>query len=114
MNPDDTEETKMKTKMKVAVCTLLCMTMACAAANAEGGTTNSTNSGQRRRSVKTKSNQAELSLRMTPPFCVKVGSVAIRLCMVYNESINKRRRDKKQNGREQRSEAEEGVFFRKN
>lgn len=35
----------MKTKMKVAVCTLLCMTMACAAANAEGGTTNSTNSG---------------------------------------------------------------------
>lgn len=31
----------MKTKMKVAVCTLLCMTMACAAANAEGGTTNS-------------------------------------------------------------------------
>lgn len=48
---------------------------------------------------------------MTPPFCVKVGSVAIRLCMVYNESINKRRRDEKQNGREQRSEAEEGVFF---
>ena len=47
---------------------------------------------------------------MTPPFCVKVGSVAIRLCMVYNESINKRRRDEKQNGREQRSEAEEGVF----
>lgn len=41
MNPDDKEETKMKTKMKVAVCTLLCMTMACAAANAEGGTTNS-------------------------------------------------------------------------
>ena len=36
----------MKTKMKVAVCTLLCMTMACAAANAEGGTTNSTNSGR--------------------------------------------------------------------
>lgn len=35
----------MKTKMKVAVCTLLCMTMACAAANAEGGITNSTNSG---------------------------------------------------------------------
>ena len=33
----------MKTKMKVAVCTLLCMTMACAAANAEGGTTNSPN-----------------------------------------------------------------------
>lgn len=46
MNPDDKEETKMKTKMKVAVCTLLCMTMACAAANAEGGTTNSTNSGR--------------------------------------------------------------------
>lgn len=43
MNPDDKEETKMKTKMKVAVCTLLCMTMACAAANAEGGTTNSPN-----------------------------------------------------------------------
>ena len=36
----------MKTKMKVAVCTLLCMTMACAAANAEGGPTNSTNSGR--------------------------------------------------------------------
>lgn len=36
----------MKTKMKVAVCTLLCMTMACAAANAEGGTTNSMNSGR--------------------------------------------------------------------
>ena len=36
----------MKTKMKVAVCTLLCMTMACAAANAEGGITNSTNSGR--------------------------------------------------------------------
>ena len=36
----------MKTKMKVAVCTLLCMTRACAAANAEGGTTNSTNSGR--------------------------------------------------------------------
>ena len=36
----------MKTKMKVAVCILLCMTMACAAANAEGGTTNSTNSGR--------------------------------------------------------------------
>lgn len=36
----------MKTKMKVAVCTLLCMTMAYAAANAEGGTTNSTNSGR--------------------------------------------------------------------
>ena len=36
----------MKTKMKVAVCTLLCMTMACAAANAESGTTNSTNSGR--------------------------------------------------------------------
>ena len=35
----------MKTKMKVAVCTLL-LTMACAAANAEGGTTNSTNSGR--------------------------------------------------------------------
>lgn len=46
MNPDDKEETKMKTKMKVAVCTLLCMTMACAAANAEGGTTNSMNSGR--------------------------------------------------------------------
>lgn len=46
MNPDDKEETKMKTKMKVAVCTLLCMMMACAAANAEGGTTNSTNSGR--------------------------------------------------------------------
>ena len=46
MNPDDKKETKMKTKMKVAVCTLLCMTMACAAANAEGGTTNSTNSGR--------------------------------------------------------------------
>lgn len=104
----------MKTKMKVAVCTLLCMTMACAAANAEGGITNSTNSGRRRRSVKTKSNQAELSLRMTPPFCVKVENVAICLCMVYNESINKRRRDEKQNGREQRSEAEEGTFFRKN
>ena len=26
MNPDDKEETKMKTKRKVAVCTLLCMT----------------------------------------------------------------------------------------
>ena len=51
---------------------------------------------------------------MTPPFCVKVGSVVICLCMVYNESINKRRRDEKQNGREQCSEAEEGVFFRKN
>ena len=36
----------MKTKMKAAVCTLLCMTMACAAANAEGGATNSTNSGR--------------------------------------------------------------------
>ena len=46
MNSDDKEETKMKTKMKVAVCTLLCMTMACAVANAEGGTTNSTNSGR--------------------------------------------------------------------
>ena len=46
MNPDNKEETKMKTKMKVAVCTLLCMTMACAAANAEGGITNSTNSGR--------------------------------------------------------------------
>ena len=43
MNPDDKEETKMKTKMKVAVCALLCMTMACAAANAEGGTTISPN-----------------------------------------------------------------------
>ena len=43
MNPDDKEETKMKTKMKVAVCTLLCMTLACAAANAEGGTTTSPN-----------------------------------------------------------------------
>ena len=41
--------------------------------------------------------------------CAKEGET-----MVDNESINKRRRDKKQNGREQRSEAEEGVFFRKN
>lgn len=40
--------------------------------------------------------------------CAKEGET-----IVYNESINKRRRDEKQNGREQRSEAEEGVFFGK-
>ena len=89
----------MKTKMKVAVCTLLCMTMACAAANAEGGPTNSTNSGRPQTQRKTESNQVELSLRMTPPFCVKVGSVAIRLCMGHDEPVNGRSRDARQTGR---------------
>lgn len=84
--------------------------MACAAANAEGGTTNSTNSGRPQTQRKNKIQSGGVVLADDSAFCVKVGSVAIRLCMVYNESINKRRRDEKQNGREQRSEAEEGVF----
>ncbi len=66
MNPDDKEETKMKTKMKVAVCTLLCMTMACAAANAEGGTTNSTNSGRPQTQQSQRKNRKKKGMQQKP------------------------------------------------
>ena len=57
----------MKTKMKVAVCTLLCMT------NAEGGTTNSTNSGRPQTQRKNKIQSGGVVLADDSAFLCKSG-----------------------------------------